>query len=302
MSKIIGIDVGGSTTKIVGFDDGRMISPLFVKASDQLASVYGAFGKFTDTNGINLRDIDKVMMTGVGSTFLANELYGISAEHVSEFECVGKGGLYLSGYDKAIIVSMGTGTSIVYASKDGTIEYMGGTGVGGGTLVGLSKKLLGISDIGNLIDVASEGSLENVDLTIADITKKDIGLESHMTAANFGKVSDVATKGDLALGIINMVFESVGMLAVFAARSKGIKVGLIRPITLWPFPTAPFKKAASQVKEIISVELSMGQMIEDVKLASECKVPVTLCSRTGGMIPSPEQVLEAIKKANGGAK
>ena len=90
--------------------------------------------------------------------------------------------------------------------------------------------------------------------------------------------------------------------AINEARKQGIKVGLIRPITLWPFPTAPFKKAANQVKEIISVELSMGQMIEDVRLASECKVPVTLCNRTGGMIPSPEQVLEAIKKANGGAK
>jgi len=100
---------------------------------------------------------------------------------------------------------------------------MGGTGVGGGTVVGLAKKLIGISDIQSLIDVASEGNLENIDLTIADITKKDIGLESHMTAANFGKVSDIATKGDLALGLINMVFESVGMLAVFAARSKGIK-------------------------------------------------------------------------------
>ena len=223
MSKIIGIDVGGSTTKIVGFDNGKMISPLFVKASDQLASVYGAFGKFTDVNSIDLRDIEKVMMTGVGSTFLANELYGIEAEHVSEFESVGKGGLFLSGFEKSIIVSMGTGTSIVYASSDGTIEYMGGTGVGGGTIMGLSKKLLGISDINNLIDIAAEGTLENIDLTIADITKKDIGLESHMTAANFGKVSDVATKGDLALGLINMVFESVGMLAVFAARSKGIK-------------------------------------------------------------------------------
>ncbi len=91
--------------------------------------------------------------------------------------------------------------------------------------------------------------------------------------------------------------------AINEARSMGIKVGLIRPITLWPFPVAPFKKAADKVKEIISVELSMGQMIEDVKLASECKVPVTLCNRVGGMIPSPEQVLEAIVKANnGGAK
>ncbi len=91
--------------------------------------------------------------------------------------------------------------------------------------------------------------------------------------------------------------------AINEARKQGIKVGLIRPITLWPFPTAPFKKAADQVKEIISVELSMGQMIEDVKLATDCKVPVTLCNRTGGMIPSPEQVLEAIVKASkGGTK
>ena len=90
--------------------------------------------------------------------------------------------------------------------------------------------------------------------------------------------------------------------AVNEARKQGIKVGMIRPITLWPFPTAPFKKAAEQVKAVISVELNMGQMIEDVRLATECKVPVTLCNRAGGMIPSPEQVLEAIKEAakNGG--
>jgi len=91
--------------------------------------------------------------------------------------------------------------------------------------------------------------------------------------------------------------------AINEARNQGIKVGLIRPITLWPFPNVPFKKAADKVKEIISVELSMGQMIDDIRLASECKVPVTLCNRVGGMIPSPEQVLEAIINANnGGAK
>ena len=91
--------------------------------------------------------------------------------------------------------------------------------------------------------------------------------------------------------------------AVNEARKLGIRAGLIRPITLWPFPKAPFEKAAEKVKEIISVELSMGQMIEDVKLASGCRVPVTLCNRAGGMIPTPEQVLEDIKAAaeKGGA-
>ena len=77
---------------------------------------------------------------------------------------------------------------------------------------------------------------------------------------------------------------------------------MIRPITLWPFPKKPFKAAADKCKAFISVELSMGQMIEDVQLATECKVPVTLCNRAGGMIPSPEEVLEAIKKAAGGNK
>ena len=88
--------------------------------------------------------------------------------------------------------------------------------------------------------------------------------------------------------------------AVNEARTMGIKAGLIRPITLWPFPVAPFEKASQHAKQFISVELSMGQMIEDVKLATQCRVPVTLCNRAGGMIPSPEQVLKAIKEANEG--
>ena len=95
----------------------------------------------------------------------------------------------------------------------------------------------------------------------------------------------------VAFGIAARVAKN----AVVAARKEGIKVGLIRPITLWPFPTEVLEKAADKVKGFVSVELSMGQMIEDVKLATKCKKPVTLCNRSGGMIPSPEQVLESIK-------
>ncbi len=100
----------------------------------------------------------------------------------------------------------------------------------------------------------------------------------------------------VAFGIASRVAKN----AVVAARNEGIKVGLIRPITLWPFPTKALHKAADQVKSFISVELSMGQMIEDVRLATECKRPVTLCNRAGGMIPSPDQVLESIRKAEKG--
>ncbi len=96
-----------------------------------------------------------------------------------------------------------------------------------------------------------------------------------------------------AFGIASRVSRN----AIDAARAQGIKVGMIRPITLWPFPKKAFKDSLSTVKAYISVELSMGQMIEDVMLATEGKAPVTLCNRVGGMIPSPEQVLESIKQA-----
>ena len=225
MGIIIGIDVGGSTTKIVGFDRaGNMISPLTVKANDPVASSYGAFGKFTSENGIEIKDIEKISMTGVGSSFQEGTLFGIPTERISEFEAIGLGGLYLSGLSEAIIVSMGTGTAIVHAKKNGVIEYMGGTGVGGGTLVGLSKKLLGLSHVDHIVELAKEGDVAKVDLRISDISKDDIlPLSSNLTAANFGKVSEVATKEDIALGLFNLVFESIGMLAIFAARARGIK-------------------------------------------------------------------------------
>ena len=102
----------------------------------------------------------------------------------------------------------------------------------------------------------------------------------------------------VAFGIAARVSKN----AVNEARANGIKAGLIRPITLWPFPDKILKKAATHAKQFISVELSMGQMIDDVRLAIECKAPVTLCNRAGGMIPSPAQVYQAIEKAAKGGE
>lgn len=224
MGVVIGIDIGGSTTKIVGFDDEKkLIEPMFVTANDPITSVYGAFGKFTDTNGLELDDIERVMITGVGSSYISKPIYNLNCIHTPEFQSIGLGGLYLSKLNEAIIVSLGTGTAIVHVKKGQAPEYLGGTGVGGGTLVGLSSKMLGISHIETIDEIAKSGNLSNVDLRISDISKKDMGLSSNMTAANFGKISDTATSGDLALGLINMVFETVGMIAYFAAKQYGIK-------------------------------------------------------------------------------
>ncbi len=88
--------------------------------------------------------------------------------------------------------------------------------------------------------------------------------------------------------------------AVNKAREMGQKVGLIRPITLWPFPTKAIQEAAKTAKAFLAVEMSMGQMVDDVKLAVQCQVPVHFYGRTGGMIPTPGEVLEQVEKILGG--
>ena len=84
--------------------------------------------------------------------------------------------------------------------------------------------------------------------------------------------------------------------AVNKAREKGLKVGLIRPISLWPFPVDALRKAAGHVKQMLVVEMSMGQMVDDVKLSIDCRVPVHFYGRTGGMIPAPAEILGEVEK------
>lgn len=223
MANVIGIDIGGSTTKIIGFDDEQILSPLLVRANDPIASVYGAFGKFMSVNKLALSDIERIMVTGVGSSFVTEKLYGIPTGKVDEFIAIGMGGLFLSKLPKAIIVSMGTGTALVKA--DGVnVKHIGGTGVGGGTLLGLSNRMLNVRNFDDLIETAQNGNLANVDLSIGDITRDVLeGLPPETTASNFGKISDLASKSDLALGIINLVFQTIGMLSIFATRIDHIR-------------------------------------------------------------------------------
>ena len=230
---VVGIDVGGSTTKIVGFRMGengenRLISPFLVRATDPLTSIYGAFGKFTAENNLSLEDIDRIMVTGVGATHMQKPIYSLNCHTVPEFSAAALGGLYLSGLDEAIIVSMGTGTALIHAKKEGIktkINYLGGTGVGGGTLLGLTKKMTGIDTIEHIEEICKDGDLHNVNLLVGDISKnaKFTGVNENLTASNFGKVSDMATNSDIALGVANMVAETIAMMSVFAARGHGIK-------------------------------------------------------------------------------
>lgn len=113
MGIVIGIDVGGSTTKIVGINGEQIQSPMFITATDPVTSLFGAFGKYIYDNGIQLSDIEQVMLTGVGSAFVDSPLYGLPTDKVDEFIANGLGARHATDIDQLIVVSMGTGTSFV---------------------------------------------------------------------------------------------------------------------------------------------------------------------------------------------
>ena len=111
MGVVIGIDVGGSTTKVVGIRNKKICNPLFVRATDPVASLFGAFGKYLYDNNIPLKDVEKVVLTGVGSAYIHQPLYGLPTATVDEFLANGLGAQYMTHLDKLVVISMGTGTS-----------------------------------------------------------------------------------------------------------------------------------------------------------------------------------------------
>lgn len=223
MKNVLGIDIGCSTTKIVGFDGDNLIGALQAEAGDRQTALYGVIGKFLHLYHIKPGDIDEIFLTGVGASFFEKDLFDIKTHRISEFRAIGRGGLKVSGLGEAIVVSVGTGTAVVRANSEGD-RHLGGSGVGGGTLLGLSSLLIDEADLCKISSLADKGELGNVDLLIKHIVKEaSASLPMNATASNFGNVDRSASREDLALGIISMVVQTVGMIAVFACANDTIK-------------------------------------------------------------------------------
>lgn len=236
MGIVIGIDVGISTTKIVGINrDSIVISPLRIKATDPITSLYGAFGKYLYDNKISLSDVEQVMLTGVGSAYIDTPIYGLPTGKAEEFLADGLGARYETGLDRMIVVSMGTGTSLVQC--DGPrIEHIGGIGIGGGTLQGLSRILLKTDDIKQVSTLAMQGDISNINLLIGDISAQPLpGLPMDATASLFGNAKSNASREDIALGLVCLVLQSIGSGTILSSLNTGIKeFVLIGNLTLLP--------------------------------------------------------------------
>ena len=236
MGIVIGIDVGISTTKIVGIDEeGKVLSPIRIRATDPVTSLYGAFGKYLHDNHIQLQNVEKVMLTGVGSAYINEPVYGLPTDKAEEFIADGLGARYETNLDNMIVVSLGTGTSIVQCDGD-RIEHIGGIGIGGGTLQGLSRLLLKTDDIKQVAALAEGGDTSNITVLISDISASPLpGLPMDAIASLFGNAKSNASREDIALGLIWMVLQSICSASILSSLRSGIKeFVMIGNLTLLP--------------------------------------------------------------------
>lgn len=221
---VIGIDVGISTTKIVGIDEkGMVISPIRIKATDPITSLYGAFGKYLHDNRIKLDEIEHVMLTGVGAAYIDEHIYGLPTSKSEEFIADGLGAKYESKLDRMIVVSMGTGTSLVKCDGE-NIKHIGGIGIGGGTLAGLSRIMLKTDDIKQITNLAKDGDVSKINLLIKDISAKPLpGLPMSAVASLFSNAKTNASREDIAKGLIWMVLQCIGSATILSSLESGIK-------------------------------------------------------------------------------
>lgn len=223
MDVVLGIDIGGSTTKIVGLrTDGSVVSMLRVRAEDQITSLYGALGNYLTSNELTLSDVRRVVLTGVGASYLEGDIYSLPTFRVDEFSASCAGALALSGQSRGVVVTMGTGTAFLWAERGGGVRHLCGSGIGGGTLGGLCRRLVDMERFGQIKRLAEQGDLRHVDLTIRDISRNAAStLDPDMTAANFGNLAEDATPADLAAGVVNLVLQAIGTMTVLACQSCG---------------------------------------------------------------------------------
>lgn len=236
MGIVIGIDVGISTTKIVGInDEGMVVSPIRIKATDPVTSLYGAFGKYLHENKVQLGDIEQVMMTGVGAAYIEGPIYGLPTAKSEEFIADGLGARYETDLENMIVVSMGTGTSLVQCNGN-NIRRVGGVGMGGGTLMGLSRILLKTDDVNTITSLALQGDLANIDVQIGDISPNPLpGLPKSATASLFGNAKSNAAREDIAKGLITTVLQTIGSCTILSSLGSGIReYVLIGNLTLLP--------------------------------------------------------------------
>jgi len=220
----LGIDFGLSNTDVVLVSGSELIRgwtlPYAGPASLEVLQKALSMGK------VDVRQLERIATTGGLHRKLPEAFEGIPLYKVGEAQSVGRGGLALAGLDEALVVSAGTGTAMI-AARGNEARHLTGSAVGGGTLLGLSRLLIGTADPLEIARLAARGDPGGVDSTLADAIGGGIGhLPASATAVNFGRVaaSNIQpSPEDIAAGLVTIVAQVMGVIAINAAKAGGFK-------------------------------------------------------------------------------
>jgi type II pantothenate kinase len=211
---IMGIDVGGTNTQGVVFD-GKVLKAACSVEGNTPKRALKCYTCLQKKAGGRC----KVVLTGGGSRKVRKGDLPLPFRLVGEIRAIGKGGEYLSGKRSVFVASIGTGTAFV-SVKNRVARHLGGTGMGGGTIYGLSNLLLNrpVSDAEKL----AKGGRGVMDLTVKDIVGSGIGrIPAKATASNFGRACRRWGKGEISHSMLKMVGETIGVMSYFAAKTVG---------------------------------------------------------------------------------
>lgn len=248
----ISIDIGTSNIKIIETDEKLNIKNKMIL---EKIGPKKALERFINEDNINLEKIEKIIVTGVGANNMKEEFANKEVIKVPEFIATGS----IGNKEKYIVASIGTGTAFI-KNENGKITHLGGTGIGGGTLINLCKKVNPQINFKDIRRAELTGNLKNVDLTIQDVTTENIQtLPKDTTAVNFGKINKNATNNDMVLGLMNMIFETIGVMAALAAKGSNI----INIIAIGQIVNIPYaRKAFDKIEKLHNVKITIPQNAE----------------------------------------
>lgn len=209
---ILGIDYGATTTDAVAFNGKNVVRTISLPSTNHY-SIHALQKQLNISPTL-------IAVTGGKEKRYAKKY--ANALRINEIIAIGRGGSLLAQKKKCLVASLGTGTCIVYVNG-AAVSHCCGTGVGGGTVQGLSKLLTGVENIHELQKQALRGSLKNMDLTVGDIIGGGIGIvPSTATASHFGKAQS-GNPEDKILATLNLVAQSIAMLIIMAAQHMRIE-------------------------------------------------------------------------------
>lgn len=242
---MLGIDIGASTTKFALVKNGRCIKEYRKPDGESFEDALAAFG----TAGVK-----RVAITGVGASYIKGDVAGVRTVRVDEFGSVSRGAARLSKKHNCLVVSVGTGTSFTRVTPF-RAWHVGGTGLGGGSMLGLAAKVCGTEDMEELQRLAALGDLHAIDLQLMDVCEGTISnLKPNTTVANMSKFGPQTRPEDLAAGLCNLIFQALGVMAAFAVKRHFTKtIVLVGTISDWPIAKRSLDEVAAlhKVKFVI---------------------------------------------------